>query len=32
MGGEIGNKAKTTPDTGAKSDRAYDIQESRDDN
>jgi hypothetical protein len=27
-----GNKAKTTPDTDGKSDRADDIQEERDDN
>ena len=30
--GETGKKAKTTPDTGAKSDRSDDIQERRDDN
>ena len=30
--GEVGKKAKTTPDTGVKSDRSDDIQEERDDN
>ena len=30
--GEAGKKAKTTPDTGGKSDRVDDTQEDRDDN
>ena len=30
--GEAGKKAKTTSDTGGKSDRADDIQEAQDDN